>query len=40
VIKHGEIQAVGAFDIDQLLTRGIAYAGTLYLDNIGAQPCQ
>src|SRR5262244_2361011 len=35
-VEHGEIEAVGAFDVAQLATRDIAHAGPLDLDHVGA----
>src|SRR5665213_2741333 len=40
VVEHGEIERVGAFDIDQLAAGDIADAGTLDLDHVGAEPGQ
>ena len=38
VIEHGEIQAVGAFHVDQLFARGVADAGTFHLDHVRTHP--
>ena len=40
VVEHGEVQAVHTGDVAQLAARGIAFAGALYLDHIGAKPGQ
>src|SRR6516165_5729530 len=35
-VEHGEIEAVGAFDVPQLAARDVADAGPLDLDHVGA----
>ncbi len=40
VVEHREVEAVGVGDIAQLLARDVACAGALYLDDIGAEPCE
>ena len=35
-VEHGEIEAVGAFDVAQLAARDVADAGPLDLDHVGA----
>src|SRR6516165_3470683 len=35
-VEHGEIEAVGAFDVAQLAARDVADAGALDLDHVGA----
>src|SRR5215468_5773692 len=39
-VEHGEIEAVGAFDVAQLAARDVADAGPLDLDNVGAHISQ
>src|SRR5436190_1773822 len=35
-VEHGEVEAVGAFDVAQLAARDVAHAGPLHLDHVGA----
>ena len=40
VVQHREVEAVHAGDVAQLAARGVAFAGALDLDHVGAEPCQ
>ena len=38
VVEHGEVERVRALHVDQLAARDVADAGTLDLDDVGAEP--
>ena len=40
MVEHGEVEAVDIGDVAQLAARGIADAGALDLDHVGAEPGQ
>ena len=40
MVEHREVEAVDIGDVAQLAARGVAFAGLLDLDHVGAEPGQ